>query len=384
MSLNTTQWDAIVIGAGPAGSLSAYLLASEGFRTLLTDRAEFPRPKLCGGCLAPAGQQVLRRAGLVSASDLDDAPAINRLDLQSGNQRTRLRVPGYRVVDRRDFDANLVAAAQKAGTVFRGRTSASLEASGQVRIRDDTGNSGGEVVRSRVVVVADGLKGTSLDTDPRFSWSVKENNLVGLGAIARKLPTGCAPDAITMLHGVHGYLGVAPLSEGRADIAAAVSPAWLRQNRAGPPLVSLAGSLGLKLMAADCETTMPGSPHLTRRRSRVEADGTVFLCGDAAGYVEPFTGEGMTWALTAAERLSPRLREALGGNYAHGAWTRDLKAESRRRRILCRSVGSMLRKPRLTRAVIAACESLPPFGNAVSGMLAAFHAERNTTAAGAA
>ncbi|HSG47467.1 MAG TPA: FAD-dependent monooxygenase, partial [Longimicrobiales bacterium] len=57
-------WDAVVVGAGPAGALTAALAARRGLATLLVERSAFPRWKVCGACLNPAGVAVLRWAGL--------------------------------------------------------------------------------------------------------------------------------------------------------------------------------------------------------------------------------------------------------------------------------------------------------------------------------
>ena len=62
-----SDWDAVVIGAGPAGSVAASLLARSGRRTLLVERATFPRTKVCGGC-SPAGSGP-RERGLAAALD---------------------------------------------------------------------------------------------------------------------------------------------------------------------------------------------------------------------------------------------------------------------------------------------------------------------------
>ena len=57
-------WDAIVVGAGPAGAMAARELARTGISVLLVDRARFPRYKVCGGCLNPRALRLLRKAGL--------------------------------------------------------------------------------------------------------------------------------------------------------------------------------------------------------------------------------------------------------------------------------------------------------------------------------
>ena len=221
----------------------------------------------------------------------------------------------------------------------------------------------------RIVVVADGLKGRSLDGDARFAWRTKPSSPVGLGTIADAVPWGCRTDRITMFHGPQGYLGVAPLADGRADLAAAVSPGWLESNRSGAPLPAFAGSFGVELDDHCGGSRTLGTPHLTRSRNRVEADGRIFLCGDSTGYLEPFTGEGMSWALVSAERILPHLLGALDGNYLLGSWSRDLAADLRARHGLCRGVSALLARPRLTRAFVGLCGRIPPAAMLASDLI---------------
>ena len=104
-----------------------------------------------------------------------------------------------------------------------------------------------------------------------------------------------------------GYLGHRP-ARGRARlvIAAAADPGWIRDHARGGALPALLERCGLDPIG-DAIGRVRGAPVLTRRRERVEARGRVFVIGDAAGYVEPFTGEGMSWAIEHA-RVSRRSR----------------------------------------------------------------------------
>jgi menaquinone-9 beta-reductase len=69
----TTRADVVIVGAGPAGAAAAILLAERGAGVILLDRAEFPRPKICGEYLSPEAARVLDRLGVLK--DVDAAGA---------------------------------------------------------------------------------------------------------------------------------------------------------------------------------------------------------------------------------------------------------------------------------------------------------------------
>lgn len=353
--LKRTVPDAVVIGAGPAGAVAALCLARRGFVVILVDRAGFPRPKLCGGCLAAGGQQMLTLLGLSGIQALAEAPRIKTLRWRSGGSTADLSVPGYRVIDRSVFDQDLVNAAVDAGAIFRPRAFARVPPGGrEVLVLTDRGERG---LRPAAVVVADGLKGASLRDHPAFSWRVRTRARVGIGSIACRLPPGCGSDAVTMACGPPGYAGVAPLGDGRAIIAAAADPAWLAARRGNRPLPALLETLGF---GVGFELGSPeGAPGLTRRRAAVEADNRIFVCGDAGGYIEPFTGEGMTWAIEDGVRASRHAMDAIEGRYRAGAWTRELRSLRLQRGALCRATAALLRRPGMTSGLVAMLGASP-------------------------
>lgn len=365
-----TAFLVVVIGAGPAGSLAALKSARAGMKTLLIERDSFPRAKLCGGCLARAGVELLARHGLDTLPSISTAPRIARLILRTegrkGGREAEFVIPEYRVLDRACFDQELVEAAVGAGVCFQDRATARVHMDGSVEVQDHRGVR--MQLHPRVVLVADGLKGNSLREHPAFGWHVAPRSRVGIGSIMGSMPVCCSVGTVTMLHGKAGYAGVAPLTDGRAVVAAAVDPAWLSANRSGSPLAVLLEELGLGHPGSSREfslSTQRGMPALTRRRDAVEAGGRIFVLGDAAGYVEPFTGEGMTWALESAERVVGHAVDAVAGRYVEGGWTACLHRGRLRRRLLCHASAGLLRRPRLTRAVVSLCGARP----AVAGLL---------------
>jgi flavin-dependent dehydrogenase len=114
-----------------------------------------------------------------------------------------------------------------------------------------------------------------------------------------------------MACGVEGYVGIAPVEGGRLDIAAAVDAAAL--GSAGSPgklIRDIVNDAGLSLPADLVETSWRGTPALTRQTHPLGSN-RCLLVGDAAGYVEPFTGEGIGWALQSAVLACSLLADGL-------------------------------------------------------------------------
>ncbi|MGL4420441.1 MAG: NAD(P)/FAD-dependent oxidoreductase, partial [Gemmataceae bacterium] len=89
-----------------------------------------------------------------------------------------------------------------------------------------------------------------------------------------------------------------------------------------------------------------GTPPLTRRPEAVAGPGW-FAVGDATGYVEPFTGEGMAWALASGRAVVPIVQDSLNGWQSHhkDRWTRDHRRIIGQRQRLCRGIRKLLRFP---------------------------------------
>ncbi|GAB4549035.1 MAG: FAD-dependent oxidoreductase [Phycisphaerales bacterium] len=349
-----SAYDAAVIGAGPAGALAALRLVRSGVRTLLVDKATFPRHKVCGCCLAPAGQAVLARCGAESA--LEDAARVERLDVRHASGRVHARTPLYRVIDRATMDARLVDLARDAGCVVR-------FGAGAV-VTDDGVSIDGDPVRTRIVLCADGLGGSSLRDRAGFGWAVRRASRIGVGCVVDRVE-GDGAGAITMCVGDDGYCGVARLADGRAVIAAALAPDAVRTSGVRTLVHDLLASGGVRADMADA--TLRGAPALTRTRCGLEDGARVFVVGDAAGYVEPFTGEGMSWALRAGERVRDHALAALGGVYEDGTWTRAVLGERRGSTAGCRAVTYVLRRPMLTSLCARVARVSPGLASMVTG-----------------
>jgi len=357
------SWEAVVVGAGPAGALAARQLAQTGVRVLLVDRAAFPRWKVCGCCLNSGALATLRSVGLGDLARGQGAVPLGRVCLAAGRRSALLPLAGGAALSREAFDAALVEAALAAGTAFLPRTQARAlplaspdERSLLLRQEGHT-----QTVRTQLLLVADGLGGRVLADEPGCAPVADPGSRLGAGAVAAEAPAFFVPGTIYMACGTGGYVGLVRLEDGRLDIAAALD-AWLirRQRGVGGAVAALLAGINWPTVPNLAGLPWRGTPTLTRRRPRL-AGARFFVLGDAAGYVEPFTGEGMAWALEAAVALAPLAAEAVR------AWRPELARrwqalhrhlfEPRRR--LCRAVTRCLRLPRLMGGLVGVLARAP-------------------------
>jgi flavin-dependent dehydrogenase len=345
------RWEAVVAGAGPAGAMTACLLAGSGLRTLLVDKAGFPRDKACGGCLGAPGLGVLERHGLEDLPERQGGRRILRFDLWASGRRVTLPMERGVAISRRTLDAALTDGATQRGCVFLDRTSAVVGPCEGSHRRLTLRQAGGDrEIRARIVVVADGLAGTALNEEPARRWRwIWRRSRIGLAAVVEAAEGLVEPGTIAMAVGRSGYLGMVRLEGDRVGLAAAVDPSRLREApRPESALGSILSEAGLPVEPLAAVGRWSGTPRLTRRPARIAGE-RLFLLGDAAGYEEPFTGEGISWALLAAEALAPIARDASrcwSSAHAEG-WAGEHRRLLGSRLRRCRVIAASLRHPLL-------------------------------------
>lgn len=356
------NWDAIVIGAGPAGALSATLLARQGLKVLLIERKAFPRRKVCGGCLNARALASLERAGLGARVREIGATRIDTLRLHQRGQSAVVQLPSGFAVSRYALDEALAAAAVQSGCELRTETSALVmpdegppARGAQRRVSLQCRHEPAAVAAARTVIVADGLGHSSLRECPSFESRVSPSSRIGIGGDAETGILDVAPAAITMAVSRHGYAGAVEVEGGRVNIAAAVDPALLKAT-GGPAAAvhSIFRDAGVNARGSLASIGWMGTPPLTRRLAPV-ADRGIFVLGDAAGYVEPFTGEGMAWAFAGAEAVVPFVVRACGSPGAghERDWAREYASIFGRDQRWCRVVAACLRRPAFTMPLVA-------------------------------
>ena len=365
--------DVLVIGAGVAGAAAAIQARASGAdRVLLVERSTWPREKVCGCCMNAAGVHELRRLGVLDTVAHRAAP-LTRVRVRSGRRMASLECLNGLAIPRGTLDALLVDTAERCGAQFTCQTSAKVIARHHDlwRVELRSANSiQAHTVDARIVIVADGLSGGSLADIEGFKPVVQARSRMGVALRADGRTSDLASGEVHMLIAPHGYAGMVRLDPTTIAVAAALEPQWTKD--VGGPFAALnhvlasAGEHALSLH----ENSLMGTGLLSRSRPQLAAGGLLVI-GDAAGYVEPFTGEGMTWALasgSAAGAMAARhlcdWKPSAADSLAH-EWMRWHAHHIQSRHRLCRAVKWCTRHPLATNVTLVALQ----FG-AVSGFVA--------------
>jgi geranylgeranyl reductase family protein len=305
MNENGILYDAVVVGAGPAGSMTAYRLAKAGARVLITDAKTFPREKACGGgvqrksCLSIpfAWHEVVR--GTLQAITFS---------LNFGNRFTKTYPePLVYSVLRSEFDEYLLLAAEGAGaSVWQGVKAVEIvPQKTHVVVRTDKGN-----VRCRFVVGADGANSTVgryLNRRDQFFWQAGLYCEVPSDYIE---PNASRRDSMRIDWGTlpSGYAWIFPKC-GYCNIGVGGPSAFGRLLR--PYLAQFLKAERILKPAASEHVRFSGH-QLPTFTTRTRLTGPrIMLVGDAAGLVEPFTGDGISYACHSARLASEVIIENL-------------------------------------------------------------------------
>jgi menaquinone-9 beta-reductase len=294
--------DIVVVGAGPAGSTAALLLARGGARVALVDKATFPRDKACGDLVGPRALALLDSLGLTPPSGrtvgemLVVGPTGRRVVLPARAGRT---YPGHGLaITRRRFDDWLRDAAVAAGAEPLNGRVATVVSDGGV-VFDD-----GRRLRAEVVIGADGAT-----SGVGVAAGLVDPGAVLWGFAARAYVTQAVDRPVIALwddqrhKGFPGYGWIFPGEGDEANIGLGIG---LRANRAAASRVvhqfdAFADHLrrcGLLSVAVDGQRL--GGWLKMGMVGTVAARGRVLLVGDAAGLVNPLQGEGIAPAMTSA------------------------------------------------------------------------------------
>jgi flavin-dependent dehydrogenase len=345
-------WDAVVLGAGPAGAIAARQLAAGGAQTLLVEKKAFPRGKVCGACLNESALRVLESVGLSHRIADLGGTRLDAFHLGFRGRAMRLALPGGMALSRARFDAALVDAALASGAAFLPE-SQGLIAQVEASVRRVALVQAGRCITAtaRVVLIATGLGQAPSQGDPVVRSHAWDRSRVGAGCSVIDYPGFYQKPMIFMAVGQSGYVGLVPVEGDQLNVAAAFARDIIKDcGSPGAAAQKVLAEAGFPSIPALASPLWQGTVPLTRQTWPIAGE-RFFVLGDAAGYVEPFTGEGIAWAMMCGKAVEPLALRAIDGwdPSLPQAWTSLHRRLVARRQLLCRGLAFMLRHPWLAR-----------------------------------
>lgn len=368
--------DVVVAGGGPAGALAAIILARAGAKVRVFERSRFPRHKLCGDTLNPGALAVLARH--VETSELlansDDIHGM----LITGPGGVAVRAtygPGItgRAVTRRVLDAWLLRHAGEAGAqVEEGvAVKGAYEVSGRVRGITVARREGGEATHeSRMVIAADGRRST-LAFGRGLSHQPARPRRWAIGGYFTGV-SGCGTVGEMHVRAGH-YIGIAPVPGGLTNVCV-VMPHAAGDPPFGPPDALIRSRLNADPALrerfagarAEGEPVMLGPMAVD---STAAGEPGLLLAGDAAGFIDPMTGDGLRLALAGAELAAAVALEVLAGRLspeiAHVELARRRRAAFATKWRFNRTLRSLVTYPQGVATAAVAARVMPSMFEAV-------------------
>lgn len=322
------QWDVIVIGAGVAGASFAIQAAQKNKSVLLVDAVKFPRDKVCGGCLNPRAQTHLKNLGVLQSVIDAGAVSLETINIQTAKRSVRWAMPRMLSISRSTLDAILVQRASEVGVTFIDGVHAKVSSAKEntnSKLQEVTFEaSDAQCVSSAIMVaVAAGLTRSAISQDTNWPKWIDAQSRIGASVLIDSesnaslhqrlhelLQHGTSDNQLLMLSGSVGYVGICATDGNKIDIATAIDPNHIKgRDGITNAVQSILDECRFDCVLMEKNLQWNATPALTRYSS-IAAKNRVFLLGDSLGYVEPFTGEGMSWAMFAASRLAVLLDQS--------------------------------------------------------------------------
>ena len=329
-----TRFDAVVVGAGPAGAATAILLARAGWSVALVERQRFPRRKVCGECIAASNLPLLDALGVGAAFGRLAGAELRRVALMRGSETIVAPLPAAdgaaqrygRALGREHLDTMLAREAESAGaTLLQPWSLQSIEGdSGRFRLRVQPVGAAADAVSldAALVVAAHGSWEPLPSERAVLRRARKPSDLFAFKANFRAAKIDA--DLLPVLSFDGGYGGMVVADDGLATLACCIREDRLERDRDAVP-GERAGSVVEAILRRECAGVAAALEGASREGAwlatgpirpgvRLGANDGVFRVGNAAGEAHPIVGEGISMALQSAFVLASLVapeREAL-------------------------------------------------------------------------
>lgn len=334
--------DALISGAGPAGSTAATLLARAGWSVMLIEKAAFPRRKVCGECIAASNFALLEALGIQSDIASRAGPELRRVALMLGEHTLEADLPRLadashpwgRALGRETLDQLLLEQARAAGAIVLQPWSVSRidrVANGYRGTARRAGSRDRLELTASVAIAAHGswepLQGRPRDRRPSDLYAFK----------AHYTAADLAPGVLPVLSFEGGYGGMVLADRGRLTLACCIRADRLASLRESQPGATAGDVVGAAL-GRECAGVAAALRTATRSGAwlacgpldpgiHLRPDDEVFRIGNAAGEAHPIIGEGMSMAIQSAWLLCARLlKDAPPPRLRDRAWQRGIAA----------------------------------------------------------
>ena len=326
----TREYDVIVVGAGPAGSTTATIMAQKGYDVLLLDRQSFPRDKICGDAV-PAGAigilyQLGMEAKIKQAVAQGQLYPLTQMRLVSPREYTMIAKfhkeeigPDSYVAPRLYFDALIQQQAIEAGAEFcQAMVKVPVVENGRVVGVTARVNGSNDTLRAKIVVGADGAtSGIARTLRPKTAQHQDKHRAVALRAYIEDLEEFPQEVEFYFYKGIlPGYAWIFPIGKHKANIGLGMRLDYFRQRKRSleemlqeflqmPAIKKRLLHGGQLRDVATWQLTFGSQKHLQHT-----FDGAI-LVGDAAGFINPLTGGGIHNSIISAKLAAQTIDEAL-------------------------------------------------------------------------
>ena len=382
------SYDIVVIGGGPAGASAALFLEKKGYRIALLDQAVFPRDKVCGEFISPAADEIFSELGVLESIEALNPTRLSGVAL-SAYEGSYFQVDYPDTVDGRTMTSLSVERSTLDGLMINKVRNSSIQLMEGFKVTDllfDGGNvcgvKGHDKTKTKFSIKANIV----IDGGGRNSISLRRLNLrrsspgKGKIALAAHWQGVKGLESYCYMHISHpGYTGIAPVGHNRANVVLVVDRNYLIGVNVEQFYMTtvLGNSLRKRILGGGTPVEKIRSVDSLAYSVKKTRCGGLLLVGDATGFIDPFTGEGIYLSLRSSQLAVGVVQNAFDKSdfSSRQLQSYDLirKKEFRKKNILSKVLQCLIYKPYLCNRVVATLAAQKELSSLLVGVIGDYH-----------